>query len=269
MNKNQYKRLSLVMIIPLAISGWCLSQYVPAADPQGVYCLYSKASRKFNCSQDIGRLYSKRYMNVIGSNYPGIDRLFFGGAIVFGPFAVEVFNTKRMPIKADNFKGVVGDSNGRLSDDDYSKVAKGEFDLSDIEYINNLPERNGNKVIYIDGEKTSRISVGGEGVGYVCKMDEFVEEFWAMSCINGGRHRPEAGGFPVEVVVLDKDVNKILKMVSEDARRMMRELNEKSKSIRRFLLSVSYLAPFVMYFALSLVIYLIALIVRFVVKGLD
>lgn len=90
-----------------------------------------------------------------------------------------------------------------------------------------------------------------------------------MSCMNGNRHRPEAGGFPVEVVVLDKDVNKILKTVSEDARGMMRELNEKSKSIRRFLLSVSYLAPFVMYFALSLVIYLIALIVRFVVKGLD
>ena len=115
--------------------------------------MYSKASRKFNCNQDIGRLYGKRYMNVIGSNYPGIDRLFVGGAIVFGPLAVEVFNTKRMPIKADDFKGVVGDSNGRLSDDDYSKVVKGGFDLSDIEYINNLPERNGNKVIYIDGEK--------------------------------------------------------------------------------------------------------------------
>lgn len=83
MNKNQYKRLSLVMIIPLVISGWCLSQYVPAADPQGVYCMYSKASRKFNCNQDIGRLYGKRYMNVIGSNYPGIDRLFVGGGDSF------------------------------------------------------------------------------------------------------------------------------------------------------------------------------------------
>ena len=257
------------MIIPLVISGWCLSRYVPAADPQGVYCIFSESTRKFNCNQDIGRLYSKRYMNVIGSAYPGIDRLFIGGAIVFGPLVVEILSTKRMPIKADNFKGVVGDANGRLSDDDYSKVMKGGFDLSDIEYINNLPGHNGNKVIYIDGERTSRISVGGEGVGYVCKMDEFVEEFWMMSCRNGNRNRLEAGGFPVEVVVLDKDVNKILKTVSEDARRMMRELNEKSKSIRRFLLSVSYLAPFVMYFALSLVIYLIALIVRFVVKGLD
>ncbi len=257
------------MIIPLAISGWCLSRYVPPADPQGVYCLFSESTRKFNCNQDIGRFYGKKYMNVIGSTYPGIDRLFIGGAIVFGPLAVEILNTKRMPIKADNFKGVAGDSNGRLSDDDYNKVMKGGVDLSDIEYINNLPERNGNKVIYINREKASRISVGGEGVGYVCNMDEFVEEFWMMSCRNGYSKRLEASGFPVEVVVLDKDVNKILKTVSEDARRMMRELNEKSKSIRRFLLSVSYLAPFVMYFALSLVIYLIALIVRFVVKGLD
>ena len=269
MNKNQYKRLSLVMIIPLMISGWCLSRYVPAADPQGVYCIFSESTRKFNCNQDIGRLYSKRYMNVIGSSYPGIDRLFIGRAIVFGPLVVEILNTKRMPIKADNFKGVIGDTNGRLGDDDYKKTMKGGVDLSDIEYINNLPERNGNKAIYINGEKTSRISVGDEGVGYVCEMDEFVEEYWMMSCRNGYSSRLEAGGFPVEVAVVDKDVNKILKTLSEDSRRMMRELNEKSKSIRQFLLAVSYLAPFVLYFALSLVVYLVALIVRFVVKGLN
>ncbi len=256
------------MIIPLMISGWYLSQYVPVTGPQGVYCLYSKASRKFSCDQDIDRFYGKKYTNVIGSTYPGIDRLFIGGAIVFGPLAVEVFNTKRMPIKADNFKGVVGDANGRLSDDEYNKVMKGDVDLSDVEYINNLPERNGNKTIYIGEKEAGRISVGGGGVAYVCNMDEFVEEFWMMSCRNVYSNRMEASGFPVEVAVVDKDVNKILKMVSEDARRMKRELNEKSKNKRQFLLFVSYLAPFVLYFALSLVVYLIALIVRFVVKGL-
>ena len=73
----------------------------------------------------------------------------------------------------------------------------------------------------------------------------------------------------VNVVVLDKEVNKILKMASEESRRIMRELNKKRENKRQFLLSVSYLAPFVMYFALSLVVYLIALAVRFVVKGVD
>ncbi len=269
MNKNQYKRLSLVMIIPLVISGWFLSRYVPVDAPQGVYCLYSKATSNFSCYQDIDRFYGNNYMNVIGSTYPGIDRLFIGGAVVFGPLAVDVLNTKRIPVKADNFKGVVGDVNGRLSDDDYNKVLGGDVDLSYIEYINNLPERNGNKTIYIEGKETSRISVGSEGVGYVCNMDEFVEEFWMMSCRNGYSKRFEAGGFPVEVVVLDKEVNKILKMASEESRRIMRELNKKRENKRQFLLSVSYLAPFVMYFALSLVVYLIALAVRFVVKGVD
>ena len=173
------------MIIPLVISGWFLSRYVPVDAPQGVYCLYSKATSNFSCYQDIDRFYGNNYMNVIGSTYPGIDRLFIGGAVVFGPLAVDVLNTKRIPVKADNFKGVVGDVNGRLSDDDYNKVLGGDVDLSYIEYINNLPERNGNKTIYIEGKETSRISVGSEGVGYVCNMDEFVEEFWMMSCRNG------------------------------------------------------------------------------------
>ena len=65
-----------------------------------------------------------------------------------------------MPIKADNFKGVVGDTNGRLSDDDYKRTMKGGVDLSDIEYINNLPERNGNKAIYINEEKPAEFQLG-------------------------------------------------------------------------------------------------------------